>query len=159
MTKLSNLLSSKDIEGIPFLQMLKDITNDGGWFKELNDYRSLVVHSAPLIQADRLLFSIDDALSMKAGSMPLVHINLPEKPSEIRRKRSNRQAHFSDFEEVLNNYKKSLDDPPSGEEALEYIVSAHLKLVELTCSTAEHSPYEAKEIVILESDVLSVKIE
>src|ERR1019366_8070066 len=71
-------------------QFLKDATSDGGWLKELGEYRDLVVHSAPLAKAEQKLFAVCDVIDIgePGGSLPCVKFPIPENPQIISKMRA-----------------------------------------------------------------------
>ncbi|HNP96609.1 MAG TPA: hypothetical protein PKJ63_13305, partial [Cyclobacteriaceae bacterium] len=85
-----------------FTQELMHATSNGGWLTLLGNYRNMVVHSAPLAQAERKLFSVCNELKIiGGGSIPIIVCPIPENPAEILNSRST-GSHFEDFEKQFN---------------------------------------------------------
>lgn len=86
---------------------LKEATSKEGWITILGNYRDLVVHSAPLAQAENKLFSICVELKISGeGKLPAIRCPIPENPARILTSRST-GCLFKDFDKQFNIFAEA----------------------------------------------------
>ena len=84
--KVLNKVSDKD----ELTNKLQQETSTNGWITLLGNYRDLVVHSAPLANAEKNLFAICGEFNVsERGSLPIIQCPIPKNPAKISASRSN----------------------------------------------------------------------
>ena len=120
---------------------LNQITSDNGWLKKLGSYRDLVVHSAPLAQAEKKLFAIRKTIKIPGGELPSICCPMPKNPREISASRANGSM-FADFEEQFSKYVGIEDEENEHIDGLEYCHQILGQISELAYKLALKSPLE-----------------
>ncbi|MCS4309351.1 hypothetical protein M2404_003722 [Rheinheimera pacifica] len=137
----------------PLIQMLDKITSKSGWLKELGEYRDLVVHSAPLAQAERKLFVITKTKNISGGEIPSICCPIPKNPHEISISRANGSM-FKSFEEQLNKYIGVGKDDGDHIDGLEYCYDVLGKISLLALQFADRSPVKPQRIIFDSSNII-----
>ncbi len=142
-----------------FTQELKQETSNDGWITLLGNYRDLVVHSAPLAQAERKLFSICDELKIVGGGrLPIIRCPIPENPAKISNSRST-GSHFEDFDNQFNVFVEAAKGDIPMIDGLDYASAALGNLAKLSDKVAEKSPVVPEMMVFDNSNIIGeVKI-
>jgi hypothetical protein len=142
-----------------FTQELKADTGIQGWLTELGNYRDLVVHSAPLAQAEYKLFSICDALPIvDVGLLPIIRCPIPQDPATILSSRS-KGHYFEDFEKLFNLFIGADKWKEPMLDGLDYASNILGRLAILSEKIANKSPIEPQMPVFDESNIIGeVKI-
>lgn len=137
-----------------FTQELMYATSNGGWLTLLGNYRDMVVHSAPLVQAERKLFSVCNEIKIiGGGSMPIICCPIPENPDEISSSRST-GSHFEDFEKQFNVFVEAAKGDIPMIDGLDYASAALGNLAKLSEKAAEKSPILPEMMVIDSSNII-----
>ncbi|WP_139306129.1 hypothetical protein [Methylomonas sp. LWB] len=102
ITSMSALLKSikkVSIEDMLISELLS-ITSENGWLKALGEYRDLVVHSAPIARAEKILFANYRLIEFCNKKIPIIECPIPQNPSRAFKARHNRSL-FEDFDELI----------------------------------------------------------
>jgi hypothetical protein len=153
--KVIDKLTETDI----FTEELKEATNKDGWITLLGNYRDLVVHSAPLAQAERKLFSICEELKIgEGGRLPIIRCPIPENPAKILTSRST-GCHFEDFDNQFNIFIKASKGDIPMMDGLDYASIVLGNLAIISDKVAEKSPIRPQMPVFDDSNIIgSMKI-
>ncbi|MDP2748943.1 hypothetical protein [Pseudomonas sp.] len=126
----------------------------GGWLFELGAYRDLVVHSAPLAQADRALFAVCHSSAMPQGErLPGIKLPIPNNPFEISGGRSSGR-YFSDPELNFARFSNALEDVDSVKDALQYAHLSMQLISALSKSVSDISPVRPEVPMLTAKDIL-----
>lgn len=150
---------NKITEPDSFTQELKQETSNDGWITLLGNYRDLVVHSAPLAQAERKLFSICEELKIIGGGvLPIIRCPIPENPARILTSRST-GSHFEDFDNQINIFIEAAKGDIPMLDGLDYANASLGNLAILSGKVAEKSPVAPQMMVFDNSNIIGeVKI-
>lgn len=153
------VLNRIDIDD-PLLAEILSITSSEGWLKELGSYRDLVVHSAPIAQAEKRLFAICDALPIdETGSIPAIRCPIPENPSLISSYRA-KGSLFEDFEVQFKLFVKAMENDAPQKDCLDYCYTSLGKLSNLANKLASRTPVKPEMMVFDESNIIGdIKVE
>ena len=159
MATFKKKVLNKITEPDSFTQELKEETNKDGWITLLGNYRDLVVHSAPLAQAERRLFSICDELKIAGGGrLPIIRCPIPENPARILTSRST-GSHFEDFDKQFNIFVDAAKGDIPMMDGLDYGTVALGNLAVLSDKIAKKSPIAPQMPVFDNSNIIGgVKI-
>lgn len=156
ITTLSGLkkhvINGLDVDD-PIAKELKKITSDNGWLKELGAYRDLAVHSAPLAQAERLLFAIAKKINIPGGELPYICCPMPKNPGGISASRANGSV-FDDFEKQINRYVGVGDEEYGYIDGLEYCHEILGLMSGLANKLASRSPVKPQIMVFDRSNII-----
>lgn len=156
VTSISGLLKHY-LRGVdssdPIGVLLREETADGGWLKELGCYRDLVVHSAPLAQAEQRLFAVTTSIQCaNLGRVPTIRCPLPDQPDHIAARRS-RGDLYQDFSRQFAAFTKAaLGDIPS-KDGLAYTHEVLGKLVDLALLLSDKAPVPPEMPIFDESNL------
>jgi len=154
MGPLKKKISSKIIDNDYFIQELRQETSKNGWITLLGNYRDLVVHSAPLAQAERRLFSVCDKLIINEnGSLPIIRSPIPENPAQILTSRS-KGDHFADFNNQINVFAKAANGDIPMIDGLDYASMVLGNLARLSELAADKSPIAPQIMVFNSSNII-----
>ncbi|QSX40137.1 hypothetical protein [Shewanella cyperi] len=161
ITTLSGLkkhvLNNQELED-PIAIELNLMTSDMGWLKQLGDYRDLVVHSAPLAQAERKLYAITKKIEIPGGELPYICCPIPSNPHKISASRANGSL-FENFEEQFKKYVGAGEEENDYIDGLEY---CHEVLGLMSCLAnvlGSRSPVKPQMMVFNSSNIIGdVKI-
>ncbi|TPQ28882.1 hypothetical protein C2U68_02640 [Methylomonas koyamae] len=103
----------------PLVNELLSITGELGWLKSLGDYRDLVVHSAPIDQAETILFAKNRLVKCCGKITPVIECPIPQNPSKSYKTRHNRSL-FDDFDELIKALAGLTDTHNSSIDGLSY---------------------------------------
>ena len=118
---------------------LQIASDDKGWLTLLGNYRNLIVHSAPLTQANVQPLSLCRQLKIIDGvNIPILHCPIPEKPNEILTARST-GVYFDNFSNQLNSFAKAATGNIPTIDGIEYAITVLEKLVFLAEEIAKRS--------------------
>lgn len=149
ITTLSGLkkhvLNNKDIND-PIAKELNEITSDNGWLKMLGAYRDLVVHSAPLAQAERKLYAITKKTEIPGGELPYICCPIPKNPHQISASRANGSM-FENFEEQFNRYIGVGEEESDHIDGLEYCHEILGLMSSLANNLASTSPVKPQMMI------------
>lgn len=137
MGKLKTKILDKTTCSDPISTELKTVTKQGGWLKELGDYRDLIVHSAPLATAGKRLMAVCSVQAVGAEELPIVVLPLPDSPDQIFPLRNTGNL-FKDFEKQVEAFIGAADTP--AKDALEYAHTSLGKLAALAEVVSNLSP-------------------
>lgn len=142
-----------------FIQEMKQATSKEGWITLLGNYRDIVVHSAPLAQAERKLFSICEELKFVGGEeLPIIRCPIPENPEKILTSRST-DSHFEDFDKQFNIFIDAAKGDMPMIDGLDYASDSLGKLAILSDKVAAKSPIAPEMPVFDNSNIIGeVKI-
>lgn len=160
MGSLKKKVLNKITDNDYFTHKLKQETSKNGWITLLGYYRDLVVHSAPLAQAERRLFSVCDKLPMDENrSLPIIRCPIPENPSKILASRSS-GIHFANFDDQLNMFVKAAKGDIPMIDGLDYASAVLYNLATLLEIAADKSPLAPQMMVFNRSNIIGdVKVE
>jgi hypothetical protein len=146
--------SLKNLVGSDLLaQRVTSISCEGGWLKQLGDYRNLAVHSAPLAIAGARLFAVVDVRPLsEAQLVPYLKLPLPENPAELSSQRSS-QEHFADFQTQFDAFVRAAAGEAPSIDGLDYVWMTHGQISELSAAILARSPVKGRMIVLGESDL------
>lgn len=84
MSGLKKNILDKIADADAVTQLLKAATSEGGWLKELGEYRDMVVHSAPLARAEQKLYAVCEVLDIgeHREPAPVRQVPDPGQPTE-----------------------------------------------------------------------------
>jgi len=136
-------------------QFLRAATSDGGWLKELGEYRDLVVHSAPLAKAEQKLFAVCDVIDIgeSGGSLPCVKFPIPENPQSISKMRATGGL-FEDFTLQFEAFVKAIASEMPNRDGLVYAHNVMSKLATLSAMLADKSPLPPEMMGFDESNII-----
>lgn len=142
----------------PIAKELDVISGDDGWLKVLGAYRDLVVHSAPLAQAERKLYAITKTAKIPGGELPYICCPIPKNPQEISASRASGSI-FKDFEEQFNKYVGIGEKDEHYVDGLDYCHEVLGLMSRLANSLASKSPVKPQMMVFDSSNIIGdVKI-
>jgi hypothetical protein len=134
---------------------LNEAIDERGWLKELGAYRDLVMHSAPLAQAEAKLFAVQDVFLLPQGrQLPCIVCPLPEVPQDISTARARGSA-FANFKDQFESFAKASRGESPSKDGLRYVHSVLGRLCELSEIVSGQSPVEPEEIIIDDAELLS----
>lgn len=137
-----------------FTQELKHATSKDGWITLLGNYRDIVVHSAPLAQAEKKLFSKCEVIKLTDGEqLPIIRCPIPEDPAQILTSRST-GYHFKDFDNQFNIYIDAFRGDMPMVDGLDYASNSLGKLAILSGKVAEKSPIAPEILVFNKSNII-----
>ena len=142
--------TSDDELFIEFNQIIEDY----GWLKELGEYRDLVVHSAPLAQAEKRLFAVCNTVSINGGELPAISCPLPKNPMGIAVSRA-KGTLFEDFEKQFNLFVGASNKEEPHMDGLEYCHSVMTNISDLANKLATRTPVKPKMKVFDNSNIIS----
>ncbi len=129
------------------------ITEEDGWLKDLGGYRDLVVHSAPLAQAEKRLFAICDSVSINGGELPAISCPIPKKPMDIAASRASGSL-FEDFEKQFELFVGMTNKKEPQIDGLEYCHSVMANISKLANKLAARTPVKPKVKVFDKSNII-----
>ncbi|RBP33552.1 hypothetical protein DFR37_1342 [Eoetvoesiella caeni] len=132
---------------------LNEITEGDGWLKMLGAYRDLIVHSAPLVQAERRLFAIIKTIEIPGGQLPCISCPMPKNPQEIFVSRANGSM-FENFEEQFNRYTGIGEGEADYIDGLEYCHKALGMISDLANKLALRSPVKPQMMVFDSTNII-----
>lgn len=148
--KVLNKITAPD----SFTQKLKQETSNDGWITLLGNYRDIVVHSAPIAQAEKKLFSICEELKIVGGGkLTMVRCPIPENPAEILTSRS-KGCHFEDFDKQFNIFVETAKGDIPIIDGLDYASAVLGNLAILSDKVAEKSPIAPQMMVFNNSNII-----
>ena len=147
--KLLNKANAED----PLVYELQTITDDEGWLKKLGAYRDLVVHSAPLLQAEGQLSAVKGTVKTPIGEIPFIHCPIPRNPEAIKKHRSNGSI-FQNFEDQLKRFVEASMATGDNIDGLEYCHKTLGQISRLADRLAHRSPVEPQIPAFDESDLI-----
>ncbi len=154
MGPLKKKVLNKIKDNDDFTKELRQETNRNGWITLLGNYRDLVVHSAPLAQAERKLFSVCDKLAIdESGSLPIIRCPIPENPAQILTSRST-GSHFADFDNQFNAFAKAANGDIPMIDGLDYASVVLGNLAKLSMLAADKSPLAPQIMVFNSSNII-----
>lgn len=119
---------------------LREATDEGGWLHELGAYRDLVVHSAPLAQAQGRMFAVTDELHLgTTGALPAIRLPIPADPVGIAKARATGE-HFEDFTRQFDLFVQASQGETPSSDGLIYAHNALGLLSTLARQLGELSP-------------------
>ena len=119
---------------------VKEATSKDGWITLLGNYRDLVVHAAPLAQAENKLFSICEEFKIAGGGrLPAIRCPIPENPASILTSRSTGSL-FEDFDNQFNVFIEAGKGNLPMVDGLDYSSIVLGRLAILSDKIAEKSP-------------------
>ena len=147
-------LLDKLTESDNFTQELKQATSKEGWITLLGNYRDIVVHSAPLAQAGRKLYSVCEKLKLVDGEeLPIIRCPIPENPARILTSRST-DSHFQDFDKQFKIFIDAAKGDMPVIDGLEYASDSLGKLAILSDRIAAKSPIGPEMPVFDSSNII-----
>jgi hypothetical protein len=155
MAGLKKKVLDKIVDADAVTQFLKAATGDGGWRKELGEYRDLVVHSAPLAKAEQKLFAVCDVIDIgeSGGLLPSVRFPIPENPQVISKMRATGDL-FEDFTLQFEAFIKAIASEMPNRDGLIYAHDVMSKLVTLSAMLADKSPLRPEMMVFDKSNII-----
>ncbi|MGY2410921.1 hypothetical protein [Pseudomonas pergaminensis] len=117
------------------------------WLYDLGAYRDLVVHVAPLANAEKTLLAFTKTIEFHGENIPAIQLPIPLKPAQVTKKRTTGEY----FEDPNLNFARGLNyiqDMDSSRDALEYAHITMQQLGAICSSIAATSPF-APEIPII----------
>lgn len=148
--KVLNKISDKD----ELTNRLQQETSTNGWITLLGNYRDLVVHSAPLANAERNLYATCGEFNTgKGGNLPIIQCPIPENPEEISASRS-KGDHFADFEHQLSIFNKAAAGDVPSTDGMDYSYTALKNLAILAEQFSGKSPIAPKIATFDSSNII-----
>jgi hypothetical protein len=147
-----HILSNKHVDD-PIAEYFNEITNDNGWLKVLGAYRDLVVHSAPLAQAERKLYAITKKTEIPGGELPYICCPIPKNPHRISASRANGSM-FDNFEEQFNRYIGIGEEESDYIDGLEYCHEVLGLMSELADKLSSRTPVKPEMMVFDSSNII-----
>ena len=134
--KVLNNTKSED----PITKTLQASTDDGGWLYEVGAYRDLVVHSAPLAQAQGHLFAVADEVKLGSnGALPAIRLPIPAHPQVIAKSRANGE-YFEDFSKQFEIFMLAMKGDTPSADGLVYAHTVLGHLATLARQMSQKSP-------------------
>lgn len=151
-----NKVSEQDV----LIDQFKVATDNGGWIKILGDYRNLVMHSAPLVYAEKKLFAICDSFNIGQNKkFPAIRCPIPDDPGNIIKSRA-KGIYFESFSDQFDKFSKAARGEIPSLDGVEYAHMILKNLVDLSKRLSKECPIKSKEIVIDKLDIVgSIKRE
>lgn len=154
MAGLKKHVLDKITDSDALLENLRRNTDEGGWIQMLGSYRDLVVHSAPLAQAESKLYAVCEAVEISGGkSLPVITCPLPDRPNEIRASRA-REEHLEDFETQFYSFVQASKGEIPKRDGMQYAHQVLGFLSELASEFAKISPVRPQAIVLNDTDIV-----
>ena len=154
MGALKKNVINKIMDPDDFTLELKNEIGKEGWITLLGYYRDLVVHSAPLAQAEKQLFSICDKIDLPQNvCLPIIRCPIPKNPKNIVHSRS-KGIHFADFDNQLNSFLKAANGDEQAIDGLDYAHSVLGKLAILSEKIAVKSPIAPEKPTFDDSNII-----
>jgi hypothetical protein len=156
---LKKFILKRELRKDPLTLYLTGAGEDGGWLKELGDYRDLIMHSAPLAHGDSISFVVEEAFLLPDNrQLPLIVCPIPELPQEIFADRTSGKA-FDEFHDRFDRFTKAGRGESPAKDGLSYVHSALGELCELSNMISRQSPVKPKPIIIRESEGGRIEME
>ncbi|QSB00880.1 hypothetical protein JWZ98_19860 [Methylomonas sp. EFPC1] len=118
MSSLLKDIKKMSIEDVLIRELLS-ITSGNGWLKALGEYRDLVVHSAPIAQAEKILFANYKLIEFCNKKIPIIECPMPQDPSKASKARHSRSL-FEDFDDLIKTFAGLTDAPSVSVDGLNY---------------------------------------
>ena len=137
---------------------LKQISGDGGWLKELGEYRDFVVHVALLNTASHSV-QVLCGMSILANDiqLPVISCPIPKKPMEISRARTDKD-YFDDFDKLTAEVRGVVAGNVASVDALTYCHEVLGKLAGLSNLLGKQAPVEPEMPTIRPQDIISFRV-
>lgn len=133
---------------------LKAATSEGGWLKELGEYRDLVVHSAPLAKAQQKMYAVCEATTIgESGGLPSVRFPIPNDPHSISKIRATGDL-FKDCTLQFEAFVRAIAGEMPNKDGLSYAHDVTGKLASLSAMLADKSPVLPEMVVFDESNII-----
>ncbi len=124
-----------------------------GWVSTFTDYRNFFTHAAPMEQAAKIAFAVQDMRRLSGGlSIPQIYYALPHDIKDLTLKRS--QGMFFKSMEELSAASSRRHQRTSEPDALDYLHSCLNQFAELALTLVARSPIAPEPIHIGPQDII-----
>jgi hypothetical protein len=138
----------------PLADFISTSIADGGWLRQLGEYRNLIVHTAPLAMAGgRWFATIEHRPFPESHMMPILRLPLPTNPSQLKKERSSGKL-FTDFNAQFEAFTRAVKGQVPWVDGLDYLWTTHVQLADLAAQVASTSPVKGKMMTFDDSNII-----